>query len=182
MEYRIVVLPKLDNQDELQLLRERHDPWFYQLQPYITIIPSLNPATLDQLEEITAYLSRVRRNQPPVVVRAYNCVERDDRLVCPIQQGREELIALHNRLSGAVPGSLLPDEDLFEPALVVARVPDPEQRLEALHEVNLLGRTIGLIDALSLVALEEAGRFRLVAGYPFGIGRVDYFDLSGGSE
>lgn len=178
LEYCIVVQPKLDNQEEIQLLREKYDPWFYQVQPYITIVPGFTPATLDQLESVTSYLSQTRRHQPPIAVKCYKCIERDDRLVFPVEEGREGLLALHEALLGAAPASLLADEAPFDPGLVIGRVPDPDQRIEALHEANRLGRTIGLIDAFSLIAVEQSGQFRLVAGYPFGIGRVDYFDFT----
>ena len=31
LQYSIVVLPKLDNEAEIQRLREKFDPWFYQI-------------------------------------------------------------------------------------------------------------------------------------------------------
>ncbi|MFO7638499.1 MAG: hypothetical protein R6X14_04225 [bacterium] len=178
LEYCVVVLPKLDNQEEIQLLREKYDPWFYQVQPYITIVPSFAPATLDQFESVTGYLSQTRKRLEPVVVHCYRCVERGDRLVCPVESGREELLTLHDSLLGCAPAGLTAVGGEFEPGLVVGRVPDPDRRIEALQEANRLRRTIGLIDAVSLIGIEPSGQLRLVAGYPFGIGRVDYFDLS----
>jgi hypothetical protein len=182
LAYSLVVLPKLDNEEEIQSLREKYDPWFYQVRPYITIVPPFTPATLDELEAVAGFLSEARRRQPPVAVSFYRCVEVDDRLICPVGDGREGLVALHRHLLGAAPVSLLTGEREFEPALVIGRVPDPDRRLEALHEANRLGRTLGLIDAVSLIGIEPSGRLRLIASYPFGIGRVDYYDIDAGAD
>jgi hypothetical protein len=70
----------------------------------------------------------------------------------------------------------LVDDEAYEPHLVVGRVQDPDMRAEALAEANKLGRTLGIIDAVSLIAIEQDGGLKLVASYPFGVGRVDYFD------
>ncbi|HDQ99552.1 MAG TPA: hypothetical protein ENN51_04615 [candidate division WOR-3 bacterium] len=181
LSYSVCVLPKLDNQEEVRRLRERYDPWFYQVQPYIVVVPSFTPATLDELEAVSAFLSQARRKQPPVALKFFRCVERGDRLICPVESGREELAALHRAMSGATPDRLLTGEEAFDPGMVVCRVPDPDRRIEALQEANRIGRTVGLVDAVSLVGIEPSGQLRLIAGYPFGIGRVDYFDLSAGA-
>ena len=64
----------------------------------------------------------------------------------------------------------------YEPRLVVGSVSDPEERARALAEANRIGRTLGIIDAVALVRINPDGGLKLVANYPFGIGRVDYFD------
>ncbi|MFO7675112.1 MAG: hypothetical protein R6X12_02170 [bacterium] len=183
LEYCVAALPKLDNQEEIQLLREKYDPRFYQTRPYIAIVPAFRPATLDELESVSAFLSQARRRQPPVAVTFLRCVEVGDRLVCPVATGQEGLAALQRRMLGASPGPSLTGEPPPEPVLVIGRVSDPDRRIEALTEANRLGRTLGLIDSVSLIGIEQSEDLRLVASYPFGIGRVDYFDTSavGGS-
>lgn len=182
LDYCVVALPKLDNQEDIQRLREAYDPWFYQIQPYIIVVPAFTPSTLDDLEAVSTFLSQARRHQPPIAVKFFRCVERGERLVCPIEAGRDDLFALHRNLVGNPPSRLLTGEEDFDPAVVIGRVGDPDRRIEALQEANRIGRTVGLIDAVSLIAIEQSGQLRLVAGYPFGIGRVDYFDLGAGMD
>lgn len=169
-----MVVPKLDNQEQLLALREKYDPLFYQVRPHIPLLEPFTPATLGELENVGAFISQVRRRIAPVAVDFHRYVEAGDRLVCPVDRGRDELVELHRTLHGCEVLSLL--NSGFEPQLVVARIPDPTRRAEARQEAGKLGRSLGLVDALVLVVIEAGGDLRMLASYPFGIGRVDYYD------
>jgi len=49
-------------------------------------------------------------------------------------------------------------------------------RAWAVAEANRLGRSLGVVDAVTLLRIEPDEEHRLVATFPFGIGRVDYCD------
>jgi hypothetical protein len=177
LHYSVVVLPKLDNEQAIQRLREKYDPWFYQVRPYIPIIPPFTPATLDEIEQIGSFISIRRHKLHPIAITCHRCIEVGDQLVCPVENGKDELAALHVDLYGSDSIPLV-DDIAYEPRLVIGRVQDPNSRQEALREANRLGRTLGLVDAVSLIGIEPDGELRLVASYPFGIGRIDYYDTS----
>jgi len=175
LQYSVVALPKLDNQDQFQELRERYDPLFYQIRPHIALVPPFTPATLGELESVGEYISQARRHMHPVAISFHEYLEEEDRILCPVDKGKEELQQLHRNLHGSEVLSLV-DREGYEPRLVVSRIPEPARRKLAIAEIRRLGRTLGIIDALSLIGIEQGGDLKLVASYPFGVGRVDYFD------
>jgi len=175
LQYSVVILPKLDNEEELRQLRERFDPTYYQLAPYVPMILPFTPATLEELQAANDFISQTRRKLHPWAVDFRTCIESEDRLLLVPASGGEELVRLHEELHGAKTMTLI-DEPPYAPLLVLARIPDPEHRREARAEVEKLGRTLGIVDSLSLTGTMPGGEIRLVAHYPFGIGRVDYYD------
>lgn len=92
-----------------------------------------------------------------------------------IEKGRKELLDLRRNLQGCDTFSLVEDIE-SEPRLVVGRVPDSERRSQALIEANRIGRTLGIVDSFYLIGIEPSDELKLFASYPFGIGRVDYYD------
>jgi hypothetical protein len=175
LRYSVVVLPKLDSEEEIRRLREEYDPWYNQISPYVTIVAQFTPATLDEIENLNDYISLARRSYHPLAVGFHECVEVDDRLLFVINKGKEELSALQHNLVGARPVPIMSDA-AFEPRLVVARVPDPERRGKMKQELSKLIHTIGLVDSLSLIDVAAGNELKLVANYPFGIGRIDFFE------
>jgi len=175
LQYSVVVLPKLDNEEELRRLREQYDPTYYQLAPYVPMVLPFTPATLEELQAANDFISQTRRKLHPWAVDFRNCVESEDRLLLVPASGGDELVRLHEELHGAQTMALI-EEPPYAPLLVLAKIPDPERRQEAKHEVGRLGRTLGVVDSLSLLGAMPSGEIRLVAHYPFGIGRVDYYD------
>lgn len=112
----------------------------------------------------------------PLAVAFRGCVERGEYFVALPVEGGEELQALHVSLMGGEPGSLLRDVDVFEPRLVMGRIPDPAERSKAMVEADRIGRQLALIDSLTLVRVEPEALWRPVATFPFGVGRVDYYE------
>ena len=174
VRFSVVILPKLDNEPELQLLRERYDPRFYQIRPHITLVQPFTPATLDEIQNVSDHVSRVRRKLHPVRVVFRGCQEAGDRLFLTPSEGRETLVDIHREITGSDQTLLIPDAG-FDPWLLAARVPDATQRSQARVEIDRLLRTIGIVDALALVEVDLSGELRLVANYPFGIARVDHY-------
>jgi hypothetical protein len=103
-------------------------------------------------------------------------VERGDALFFELEQGRDELVELHRVLLGAEPLSLLQGTPVYEPLIWLGRVPEPRQRAYAIADANRIGRSLGVIDSLAMLRIEPDEEHRLIATFPFGIGRVDFYD------
>lgn len=175
LEYSVVVFPRLDTDQQLRRLVEKYDPSHYQTRPHMPIVTPFTPATLEEIQGISDYISQVRRKLHPLAVSFQHCVEAGNQLLLLADEGREKLLSLHQRLHGCEFLSLV-DEAGFEPGLVLAVVPDPEERTSAIAEVNRVGRTLALIDSLTMARTDVEGRFRPLVDYPFGIGLVRYYE------
>lgn len=173
LKYGVIVLPKLECEDEIRRLREEYDLWSTQSAPYISLIPPFTPATWEEKQTLNDYISQVRRDFHPFALELGSCLEVADRLLFALNRGVDELELLQTRLAQSVAITMLPE--MAGPRLVVARVQDEAARRVMLRKLVKLERSIGLVDSISLVEL-RAEEMKLVANYPFGIGRVDFFD------
>jgi hypothetical protein len=79
-------------------------------------------------------------------------------------------------MTGAESLSLLSDTPVYEPQVWLGRVTDARQRAWAIAEANRMGRSLGVVDAITLLRIEPDEEHKLVATFPFGIGRVDFYD------
>ncbi len=174
LKYGLIVLPKLECADEIRKLREEYDLWSTQSAPYIPLIPPFTPATWEERQTLNDYISWARRDFHPFALELGSCLEVADRLLFTLNRGVEELEQLQTKLAQSVAITMLPE--MAGPRLVVARVQDEETRKVMMRKLIKLERSIGLVDSLSLVEL-RAEEMKLVANYPFGIGRVDFFDF-----
>ncbi len=176
-QYCVVAFPKLDSEAQIQDLREQFPTWYYRVRPYVPIVLPFTPVTLDEIQNVSEHVGRIRRNLHSLAVSFSHCIERGESLFFEIQEGRDELIQLHAAMTGAEPQqSLLSDAPIYEPQIWLGRVTDARQRAYALAEANRIGRSLGVIDAVTLLRIEPDEEHRLVATFPFGIGRVDYYD------
>ena len=175
-QYCVVAFPKLDSETQIQDLREQFPTWYYRVRPYIPVVLPFTPVTLDEIQNVSDHAGRVRRNLHPLAISFTHCIERGESLFFEIEEGRDELIGLHSAMTGAEPLSLLSDTPVYEPQVWLGRVTDARQRAYAVAEANRLGRTLGIVDAITLLRIEPDEENKLVATFPFGIGRVDYYD------
>ncbi len=175
-QYCVVAFPKLDSETQIQDIREQFPSWYYRVRPYVPVVLPFTPATLDEIQNVSEHVGRVRRNLHPLAISFTRCVERGESLFFEIDEGREELIQLHRAMVGAEPLSLLTDTPVYEPQVWLGRVTDARQRPWALGEANHLGRSLGVVDAITLLRIEPDEEHKLVATFPFGIGRVDFYD------
>ena len=175
-QYCVVAFPKLDSETQIQDLREQFPTWYYRVRPYVPVVLPFTPATLDEIQNVSEHVGRVRRNLHPLAISFTRCVERGESLFFEIDQGREELLQLHSAMTGAEPLSLLSDTPVYEPQVWLGRVTDARQRAYAIAEANRMGRTLGVVDAITMLRIEPDEEHKLVATFPFGIGRVDYYD------
>lgn len=177
-QYCVVAFPKLDSETQIQDLREQFPTWYYRVRPYVPVVLPFTPATLDEIQNVSEHVGRVRRSLHPLAISFAHCIERGDSLFFQIEEGRDELIELHRAMVGAEPLSLLSGAPDYEPQVWLGRVADARQRTYAMAEANRIGRSLGVIDAISILRIEPDEEHRLVATFPFGIGRVDYYDRS----
>jgi hypothetical protein len=175
-QYCVVAFPKLDSETQIQDLREQFPTWYFRVRPYIPVVLPFTPATLDEIQNVSEHVGRVRRNLHPLAISFTRCVERGESLFFELEQGREELIQLHCAMVGAEPLSLLTDTPVYEPQVWLGRVTDARQRAYAIAEANRMGRSLGVVDATTLLRIEPDEEHKLVATFPFGIGRVDFYD------
>jgi hypothetical protein len=173
-QYSVVAFPKLDSDAQIQELRDQFSSWYYRMRPYIPIVLPFTPATLDEIQSVSDHVARVRRTLHPVAISFDHCVERGDALFFELEEGREAMLELHKAILGAEPLSLLRESPAWEPLLWLGHVPEARSRSYAIHEANRMGRSVGIVDAVSLLRIEHDGEHKLSATYPFGIGRVDF--------
>jgi hypothetical protein len=175
-QYCVVAFPKLDSETQIQDLREQFPAWYYRVRPYVPVVLPFTPVTLDEIQSVSEHVGRVRRNFHPLAISFTHCVERGESLFFVIEDGRDELIQLHTDMMGSEPLSLLSDAPAYEPQVWLGRLTEARQRAYALAEANRVGRSLGIIDAITLLRIEPDEEHKLVATFPFGIGRVDYYD------
>ena len=175
-QYCVVAFPKLDSEAQIQDLREQFPTWYYRVRPYVPVVLPFTPATLDEIQNVSEHVGRIRRSLHPLAISFSHCIERGESLFFQIEEGRDELIQLHAAMTGSEPLPLLSDAPVYEPQVWLGRVTDVRQRAYALGEVNRIGRSLGIIDAVTLLRIEPDEENRLVATFPFGIGRVDFYD------
>jgi len=175
-QFLVAAFPKLDQEKELQRLREKYNAWLDANQPHIIVIQPFTPATLDEIQSTTEFISQARRRLHPLALSFRQCVEQGSYLVLNVEEGRDELLNLHRDIMGSEPLSLIKEGSSYQPVLVIGRISDPIERGRALAEANRLGRTLGILDALTLVKVEPDSHWHLAARFPFGIGRVDFYE------
>jgi hypothetical protein len=174
-QYSVVAFPKLDNEAQLQRVRERFGSWSYDLRPYVSIVLPFTPLNIDELQRVTDHIGSVRRRVHPFAVSFHECSAVGDALLLWVMEGREQLAALRTAVHGSEPLTLQGTGE-YEPALWLGRVRDVAELAAATADTNRIGRTIGVVDSLSLIRGTSDDATRLVLTMPFGVGRVDYHD------
>ncbi len=173
-QYSVVAFPKLDNESELRRLCDRFPTWVLAAEPYIPVVLPFTPLDLAEIQQVADYVSNARRRLHPIAVTFHNSLVIGDRLYYKVDAGWNELIALHAGIVGSEPMPML-QSGQYEPRLALGRITDPAERTAAAEAVNALLRTLGLVDTLTIIAVGPDEAIERVAGYPFGIARVDFF-------
>jgi hypothetical protein len=174
-QYSVVAFPKLDNEAQIQRLRERFGSWAYDLRPYVTVVLPFTPLDIDELQRVTDHIGAARRRMHPFAVSFHECSAVGDAVLLWAAEGREQLAELRNAVHGSEPLTIQGTGE-YHPALWLGRVRDAAELASAVAEVNRIGRTLGIVDSLSLVRGTPDDATRLVLAMPFGVGRVDYHD------
>jgi hypothetical protein len=143
-------------------------------EPYIPVILPFTPLDLEEIQHVADFVSNSRRRLRPLAVTFHHCTVIGDRLYYKLERGWDELVGLHAQILGSEPMPLL-QHGTYEPRLALGRVVDETERADAADAVDRLLRTLGLVDTLTIVTVGPDESVDRVAGYPFGIARVDFF-------
>lgn len=174
-QYSVVAFPKLDNEAQIQRLRERFGSWSYDLRPYVPIVPQFTPLDIDELQRVTDQIGAARRRLHTFAASFLECSAVGDTLLLWAAEGRSQFADLKKAIHGGEPMTIAGTEEL-QPALWLGRVRDPVELAAATAEVNRFGRTLGIVDSVSLVRGTTDDAMRPALTMPFGIGRVDYHE------
>ncbi len=174
--FTIVLFPKLELSTEFQQLRERFAPNIDQPEPYIQLVLPWVPADLGEILSVIDFISHTRRNLHPLAITVEKWQRAGETIIGEITRGQEAILALRRSLTGVEPSPLLLSEEELKSHLILFRVADPNALDPALTEANRMGKTLGVIDSLYLIRTLPDGMGQRVARFPFGVGRVDYYE------
>jgi len=175
VQFSVVVFPKLEREADFLQLRERFATQIAQPEPHILIVLPWVPAELGEVMAVIEFISQIRRNLHPLAIAAENWQESGEMLIGQITQGEEELLTLRKSIIGAETAPL--DTDFGSALhLILFRVPERRARAKVVAEANRIGRTLAVIDALLLIRTLPDGLWHRVARFPFGVGRVDFYE------
>ncbi|MCX7732699.1 MAG: hypothetical protein N2248_06010 [candidate division WOR-3 bacterium] len=172
----VIATPKLDRESDFLQLRERYASAILQPDPHIRITNPWIPADLGEVMAVIEFISQTRKKLHPLAITAENWQEAGEFIIAPIVNGASELLLIRQTILGSEPAPLL--KTTPEPAfsLILLRVPDDHKRALAVTEANRIGKTLGVIDALTLIRTFPDGSWQRLARFPFGIGRVDFYE------
>lgn len=176
VQFSVVAFPKLEREVDFLHLRERFAPQVAQLEPHIQIVLPWVPAELGELTAVIESISQTRRNLHPLAIAVEKWQESGEFLISEICQGQDELISLRKKIVGAETPVLITTDTGTAPYLTLFRITEKKEREQAMIEANRIGRTLGVVDALTLIRTLPDGMWQRVAKFPFGIGRVDFYE------
>ncbi len=175
-QFSVVAFPKLSQERELLLLRERFAPDVSQLEPYITIVSPWVPVELGEIFGVVESISQTRRKLHPLAISCEGWQRLGEILVGEVTQGADELLRLRQSITGTETASLINETTGSGVYLVVCRVINPGDWDTVLKEAGKIGRSLGVIDGVVLIRTLPDGTWQRVADFPFGVGRVDFYE------
>ena len=176
VQFSVVAFPKLEREVDFLRLRERFAPQVAQLEPHIQMVSPWVPAELGEIMAVIEFISQARRALHPLAIAAENWQESGELLIGEITYGQDELTSLRKQIVGPEPSSLLIPDSGPAPCLTLFRIAGKKEREQAVAEANRIGRTLAVVDALVLIRTLPDGMWQRVAKFPFGIGRVDFYE------
>lgn len=177
-QFSVVAFPKLEREVDFLRLRERFARQIAQPEPHIILVLPWVPAELGEVMAVIEFISQIRRNLHPLAIAAENWQESGELLIGQITQGQDGLMSLRKGIIGTEPVPLLRASFHPAPYLTLFLVPGKREREQAVVEANRIGRTLAVIDALMLIRTQPDGLWQQVAKFPFGVGRVDFYEHS----
>lgn len=173
VQFSVVSFPKLQQDKELLGLRERFLPNVLPLEPHIPVVPSWVPVEPGEMVSVVNTLSNTRRKLHPIAVACENWQRQGELLVAEVTEGQEAVRNLRKSISRVEPVQLIQEEGVY---LVVCRVPNEEKWGQILSEAERIGRSLGMVDSVVLLRILPDGSHQRVAHFPFGVGRVDFYE------
>ncbi|MEO0070779.1 MAG: hypothetical protein ABIK39_01655 [candidate division WOR-3 bacterium] len=172
----VIAFPKLSKEKEILELREKFVPEISQIEPHIPIVSPWTPAELGEVLSVIDSISRTRKKLSPIAIAGEGWRRQDELLILEITEGAEALVQLSRNITGAEPLSLLPETKEEKVNLIVCRIPKGKDWGTVLKEAKKIGRTVGVIDSMMLIRHLPDRSYQRVAKFPFGVGRVDFYE------
>lgn len=170
--YAVVAFPLLDADDKewIESIRARHDPESKNIAAHMTLaFPAVLP-----LRMIEARMARVARTTEPIrfVLRRAAVVSdgvgAGGHVFLLVEDGRDALAGLHDRLYEGVPQPHAKRHPSYTPHVTVAANPSVDALDALVGEINAKGLAIrGSISEMVLVEVTPTG-IRQVAPFPLG--------------
>lgn len=176
VQFSIVSFPKLQQDKELLRLRERFAPGIFQLEPHIPVVLPWVPVALGDVVTMVNCLSETRRKLHPIAIACENWHRQGELLLGDVTQGQEAVLELRKSITGVEPVSLIKDDESRDLYLVVCRVLEEDKWNFLLKEMQTVGRSLGVVDSVVLLRTLPDGSWQRVANFPFGVGRVDFYE------
>ena len=135
MKRAIILLPKFNNIDAIQAIRERFDPLAGYIVPHITLVFPFESArsTQELREHIACALLGAKRF--PIQLRGITGDSRDGYLFLNVKRGNDEIIDLHDRLYRGLLEPYLFRKVTFCPHMTVGRLERQTEFDQALEEL-----------------------------------------------
>lgn len=175
-QFSVIAFPKLSREPEILELREKFAPEISQIEPHIPIVSPWTPAELGEVLSAIDSISRTRRKLSPIAIAGEVWHRQDELLLLAITEGAEALVQLSRNITGVEPLPLLPETKEPKVNLIVCRIPKGKDWETVLKEARKIGRTLGVIDGLMLIRHLPDRSYQQVAKFPFGVGRVDFYE------
>ena len=156
----ILIFPKFSNMHIIDHIREQSDPLAQHVRPHITLVfpfySRLETAELeahlrDKLSEVSPFALTLRGITPAAGHGNYFCLN--------VEQGMEELVAIHNKLYTGVLERFKPEwleHTLYRPHLTVGRIPEKDSYLAAIDATRSLHDVFStIVDKVSVEIISE---------------------------
>lgn len=151
----IVIFLKDSLIEEIEKIREVHDPLFGLIPPHITLV---FPFESDISNEILRqHITESTENIVPFYINVDQAVtNQGEYLFLLVEEGKEKILELHNQLYSSVLASFLREEILYIPHITVGRKRDEDSAVYTAEGIPLLHNKISFY--IEKIAVERIGK------------------------
>ncbi|PEA55067.1 2'-5' RNA ligase [Bacillus pseudomycoides] len=157
MERTILLFLDDNDLEEIEAIRRKHDPLFGLIPPHITLVfPFMSEVSNDCLKK---HIKTKVSNMSPFYISLNPIVTNaDEYLFLLIEEGKENIIELHNKLYTDFLQPFLHKEIPYLPHVTVGRKNDKEMALRVIKDLPPLRDTLGFtIDKITVESIGENG-------------------------
>ncbi|MGG0187611.1 2'-5' RNA ligase family protein [Bacillus rhizoplanae] len=155
MERTILLFLSNNDLEEIEAIRRKHDPLFGLISPHITLVfPFVsevpNECLKKHIETIVGNMNSFHITLNPVVTNS------EEYLFLLIEEGKEDIIELHNKLYTDFLQPFLHKEIPFLPHVTVGRKGDKEQAFDVIKNLHPFRDTMRFtIDKITVESIGE---------------------------
>ncbi len=169
-QYAIVAFPDTDALEIIEAIRQRFDPQVRLIAAHITLVFPFQSS--DSLGAIRSHVAKVAASTAPFrVYLAGVRIGDGEYLYLDIDEGRENVIALHQQLYTGPLAGVMSAERLYEPHVTIGRIANVQTLDDArLHAAEVVPESHATIDALTIFRLDAPDKGTVDARVPLGAG------------